>query len=77
MGWVAWGFNPGGGKILHTHPGQTWGPSNHLYNPEYPWREVNGPGCDINHPLPSSTAVKVREELYPCFTIGTSWPVLV
>jgi len=48
MSWVAQGFNLGGGKILHTHPGQTWGPSNHLYNPEYPCREVNGPGCDIN-----------------------------
>jgi hypothetical protein len=77
MSWVTWGFNPGG-EIIFTHmqagPG---GPPNHLYGPESPCWEVNGLGCDINHPLPSSTDVIVREELYPCFTLGTSWPVLV
>jgi hypothetical protein len=48
------------GKNFYTHPGQSWGPPNYLYNPEFPCWEVNGLGCDINHPLPSSTDVKVR-----------------
>jgi len=37
---------------------------------------VKGPGCDVDHPLPSSAEVGERVELYLYFPSGSSWPVL-
>jgi hypothetical protein len=34
------------------------------------------PGCDVDHPPPSSAEVKERVELYLYFPSGLSWPVL-
>jgi ribonuclease HI len=37
---------------------------------------VKWPGRGVDHPLPSSTEVKERVELYLCSPSGPSWPVL-
>jgi hypothetical protein len=59
------GSNSDGSEIFRTRPYWPWGPPSLLYNE---WRVsfpgVKRPGCGINHPPPSSTEVKEREELY-------------
>ena len=37
---------------------------------------VKWPGHGVDHPPPSSAAIKEREELYLCSPSGPSWPVL-
>jgi hypothetical protein len=37
---------------------------------------VKQPGSSVNHPSPTSTEVKEREELYLYSPSGPSWPVL-
>jgi len=36
--------------------------------------ELKRPGCDVNHPPPSSMEVKEREELYLYLPSGPLWP---
>jgi hypothetical protein len=45
------------------------------YRISFPW--VKRPGRGVNHPLPSSSEVKERVELYVYCSSGPSWPVLV
>jgi hypothetical protein len=77
MGWTVRGSNPGGCEIFRARPDRPWGPPSLLYNGylvSFPG--VKQPGCDVNHPPPSSTEVKGRVELYLYSPSGPSWPVL-
>jgi hypothetical protein len=63
--------------IFRTRPDRPWVPPSLLYN-RYRFSSpgVKRPGCDVDHPPPSSAEVKERVELYVCFPSGPSWPVL-
>jgi hypothetical protein len=70
------GLTPGGGRILHIHPGEPWATPS-------PYAVVTGSFLGlkqlrhgINHPPQSSTEVKERVELYLYSPCGSSWPVL-
>jgi len=58
-------LNPGGSEIFPTHPDQSQGLHNLLYN-EYKvsFKAVKRLGRGINHPTPSGAEVKERVELY-------------
>jgi hypothetical protein len=68
------GSNPSGVKIFRTPPSWLWGPLSLLYNGyQVSFPGLRWPGCDINHPPPSSTEVKEREHLYLHSPCGPSW----
>ena len=76
-GWTVRGSNHGGGEIFRTRPFRPWDPPSILrngYRVSYPG--ITRPGHGIDHPLPSSAAVKERVELYLYSPSGPSWPVL-
>jgi len=75
-GWTFQGSNPGGGKIIHTHPDWPWGPPSLLYNGHQVFPGVKWLGSSIDHPPPSSAKVKERVEPYLYSLSGPSWPVL-
>ena len=65
------------GEIFRTCPDRTWGPPSFLYNgyrDHFP--EVKRPGRGVDDPLPSSTEVKERAQLYLHYLDGPSWSVL-
>ena len=66
-----------GDEIFSTRPDRSWGPTSLLYNGyrlSYPG--VKRPGRDVDHPLPYSSEVKEKVELYLYSTSGLSWPVV-
>jgi len=76
-GWTVWGSNPSGGETFHTHPEQLCGPPSLLYNGyRVSFLGVKQPGCDVDHPPPSSAEVKERVALHLYSPSGPSWPVL-
>jgi len=67
--WMVWGSNPGGSKILHTHPDQPWDPPSLLYNGYW----VSLPAAkQLKHGID----FKERVQWYPYSPFGSSWPVL-
>ena len=54
------------GEIFHTYSDRPWGPPSLVYNGYSTWSfaGVKRPGHSVDHPLPSSTKVKERVELY-------------
>ena len=66
-----------GDEIFSTRPDRSWGPTSLLYNGyrlSYPG--VKRPGRGVDHPLPYSSEVKEKVELYLYSTSGLSWPVV-
>jgi len=55
------GLNPGGDKIFHTCPEQSWGPTSLLYNGyQFSFPGVKRLGCGTGHPPPPSTEADER-----------------
>ena len=64
-------------EFLHARPHRPWGPSAYCTVPAASLSlGINWPGCDVNHPPPSSTEVKEKVELYLYSPSGHSWPVI-
>ena len=77
MGWTFWGSNPGGGEIFRTCPDWPWSPPSLLHNGyRISFPGVKRPRGGVDHPLPSSTEVKERIELYLYSLYGLSWPAI-
>ena len=75
--WTVRGSNPGGGDIFRTGPDQPWGPPSLLYSGyRVSFTGVKRSGRCANQPLPYSTEVKERVELYLYSSSGPSWPLL-
>jgi len=75
-GWTVRESNPGGGRFfLHaSRPALvTIQRSYTMGTGSFPG--VKRPGCDVNHPTPSSAEVKERVELYLYSPLGPSLPV--
>ena len=70
------GANPSKGEVSRTCTDRPWVPRSLLYNGYRVFPRVKWLGRGIDHPLPSSTEVKERVELYICSPSGPSWPVL-
>ena len=67
---------PVGGELFRTRPHRPWGPPSLLYNgQQLSFPEVKRTLRDVDHPPPSSAAVKERVELYLYSPSGLSWPV--
>jgi hypothetical protein len=59
------GSIPGRFEILRTRPDRPWSPPSLLNNGQLVYfAGVKRPGCDADHPPPSSAEVKERVELY-------------
>ena len=76
MGGTVQGSNPGGGKIFCTCPERPWGPPSLLYDGYWVFLGGKAAGAWRWPPIPSSTEVEGRVELYICSPSGALWPVI-
>ena len=69
-----WRFESGGGEIFLVQTGPGVHPASYILVTGLS-RGVMRPGRGVDHPLPSSTVVKERAELYLYSPFAPSWPV--
>ena len=77
VGWIVQGSNPSGDDIFCAHPDRPWVPLSLLWN----WYHASFPGMKwpgrgIDHPLPRSSGVKERVQLYLYSLSVSSWQVI-